>query len=758
MNSTTPAMHRFTPHRRRPCARHSSGAVYLALAWALLLNACGGDPTTPPPPAPPPPPPPVAPPPPSGPAPAPAPVVSQLSPSVVSAESDGFVLTVTGSGFVTASTIAWNGVARTTTFVSATELTTAVLATDVESEGSAAVTVSTPTPGGGTSDSLTFKVEPAPVAVVEVAAVDSLLVPAQTAQLVASTRSAKGTLLSDRTLSWRTSDSTIAVVDTTGMVTAVSPGVATISAVSNGVNASVQFDVVPGGVVTASGGTVAHSNLALVFAAGAVDTTTIITVASVSELPDTTNVIAGTAWRFQPAGRTFSAPVTVRLSYASDALHAGMSKDELLVHRWDGQSWMVLENASADTAANITEARTFNSGLFAVVRVLKAPAVPEWQRVTGHPGEAWADRWGDWTVAAGRLWVVENEPYGDRSPQIHWSEDGISWQSIDARSLGLPTQPNTSVAWCCNSTLVTGTENEIVIVKNLITEGSNLATGTIRKSAPWVVRGTPGNFTVQGPANAPGLDPARIPSNGQYSFGILGMSGGKAAWGDRVVLLARATWWYPFATTDQSFLSLTSGAEKTWQMFARRAAPWGAGSFQWITAAAGTPWGFFAVGHIGLDTKFWFSADGQNWNVADDPVGAFGGSRDDNSKVWSGTMMYGKHGLVMARVRDTPSAQIAAWRTDDGKTWRESVISDETYGDPRGFVAGEHYIVAAPDTSRVNSRLLRYVWVSLDAQEWVRIPEGPRFTQIIGWRGRLWGFRSGEVWELDISGVGGKKK
>jgi hypothetical protein len=37
----------------------------------------------------------------------------------------------------------------------------------------------------------------------------------------------------------------------------------------------------------------------------------------------------------------------------------------------------------------------------------------------------------------------------------------------------------------------------------------------------------------------------------------------------------------------------------------------------------------------------------------------------------------------------------------------------------------------------------------------VRIPEGPTFTKIIGLGSRLWGFRNGEVWALDVSGVGG---
>jgi hypothetical protein len=47
--------------------------------------------------------------------------------------------------------VLWNGAARTTTFVSTSQLTAAITAADVANAGSASITVSTPSPGGGTS-------------------------------------------------------------------------------------------------------------------------------------------------------------------------------------------------------------------------------------------------------------------------------------------------------------------------------------------------------------------------------------------------------------------------------------------------------------------------------------------------------------------------------------------------------------------------------------------------------------------------------
>ncbi len=85
----------------------------------------------------------------------PTPVASSLSPASVSAGGPAFTIAVTGSNFVSGGTILWNGVALTTTFVNSTELTAIVPAGDFSAPGTALVTVSNPTPGGGVSGALT---------------------------------------------------------------------------------------------------------------------------------------------------------------------------------------------------------------------------------------------------------------------------------------------------------------------------------------------------------------------------------------------------------------------------------------------------------------------------------------------------------------------------------------------------------------------------------------------------------------------------
>jgi hypothetical protein len=79
----------------------------------------------------------------------PVPVLGGLTPDSVIEGSGDFVLTVTGSDFVPDSVVLWNGIERTTTFVSSGELQAFIAAADVATAGSAVISVSTPSPGGG---------------------------------------------------------------------------------------------------------------------------------------------------------------------------------------------------------------------------------------------------------------------------------------------------------------------------------------------------------------------------------------------------------------------------------------------------------------------------------------------------------------------------------------------------------------------------------------------------------------------------------
>jgi len=91
---------------------------------------------------------------------------------------------------------------------------------------------------------------PPAVATVDVSTPAGAIVVGQTAQLSATARDASGNVLSNRTIAWSSSSTTIATVSSSGLVTGVAAGSATISAISEGKTGTRLVNVVPPPVAT----------------------------------------------------------------------------------------------------------------------------------------------------------------------------------------------------------------------------------------------------------------------------------------------------------------------------------------------------------------------------------------------------------------------------------------------------------------------------------------------------------------------------
>ncbi len=104
----------------------------------------------------------------------PTPRITTISPVTVTLGSSTISLSVTGSGFVSGSRVQFQGSDRPTAFVSSAELQATLPASDFQVAVSAAITVFSPSPGGGTSNSVTFSVN-APTAVMESISPQSIL-------------------------------------------------------------------------------------------------------------------------------------------------------------------------------------------------------------------------------------------------------------------------------------------------------------------------------------------------------------------------------------------------------------------------------------------------------------------------------------------------------------------------------------------------------------------------------------------------------
>jgi hypothetical protein len=94
----------------------------------------------------------------------PTPIISSLSPASAAPAGPAFNLTIVGTGFVSTTTANWNGQALAIVSQTSTQIVAGVPAANIANAGTAQVTVSTPTPGGGTSNSEAFQITTTPTA------------------------------------------------------------------------------------------------------------------------------------------------------------------------------------------------------------------------------------------------------------------------------------------------------------------------------------------------------------------------------------------------------------------------------------------------------------------------------------------------------------------------------------------------------------------------------------------------------------------
>ena len=131
-------------HRKSPDAVRPTLPL-VGLTFVLFLVGCGGSGSgssgggAPPPP-------------PSNPVPA----IVSLSPNSVRAGGNDFTVTVTGYNFMSSSAVLWNGSARSSTYISSTELQVQITAADIANSGAAKLSISNPSPGGGSSGAARF--------------------------------------------------------------------------------------------------------------------------------------------------------------------------------------------------------------------------------------------------------------------------------------------------------------------------------------------------------------------------------------------------------------------------------------------------------------------------------------------------------------------------------------------------------------------------------------------------------------------------
>lgn len=155
-----------------------------------------------------------------------------LSPTSIEAGRVGFTLIVSGSGFRPGAAVLWNGGERPTEFVGDAELHAEIAPTDISMTGPVRIRVVNPAPSHHASNELVFQVEvePKPVARIELTPRLSMITIGQTVPLTVTLRDAAGAVLEGRFVHFSTSTDLVAIVGSSGVLTARAVGDAEITA------------------------------------------------------------------------------------------------------------------------------------------------------------------------------------------------------------------------------------------------------------------------------------------------------------------------------------------------------------------------------------------------------------------------------------------------------------------------------------------------------------------------------------------------
>lgn len=202
----------------------------------------------------------------------PTPTIEAFFPDSAFTADTAFTLKIYGTGFYDPSVVRWNGVNRLTVPVSQWEVTATISPGEMSSPGNATVSVFNPTPGGGSSNSLTFhvrdrgpvitRIDPGVIPVGSgstiVTVTGSNFQPGATAQWKGNQRIASVTSPTSLSVTLTSTDLAVASV---GEITVTNPG-------AGGISNAMEIAVVPDNPALVIVRTITLSNTAIVYDAG----------------------------------------------------------------------------------------------------------------------------------------------------------------------------------------------------------------------------------------------------------------------------------------------------------------------------------------------------------------------------------------------------------------------------------------------------------------------------------------------------------
>jgi hypothetical protein len=318
--------------------------------------------------------------------------------------------------------------------------------------------------------------QPRPVASVTISGTVGQPVPGDETQLVATLRDAAGVELTGRTITWSSSSEGVATVTQSGLVTAVAPGSATITATSEQRSGTKAVQVLEGARIGPEGGTLigVDGAVRLEVPAGALTAPLSISVSAAGTLPIDPSAVLNSGYVLGPAGTSFGNGAVLTLQYAPDGAPSGVPESHLQIHQLNGSTAQGL-GGSVDADANTATAEVTQLGTFLVRRA--PPATP-----CTAPEYRQFDFWvGEWSVQ------VANAPRGapPAPSDITLEPGGCAVFENFANGAGLSINVFSPETGDWHQTFVFSNGQRQVLIGGL--EGSNMI---LTGSAP----GPPGSF------------------------------------------------------------------------------------------------------------------------------------------------------------------------------------------------------------------------------------------------------------------------
>jgi hypothetical protein len=300
-------------------------------------------------------------------------------------------------------TITWATDAPGVASVSSTGLVTGVAA-------GGPVTITATSEGKSGTSSVTVTSTAEPVASVEVLPASASVVVGGTVQLTATPKDAAGQPLTGRTITWGTDAPLVATVSTSGLVTGVAAGPATITATSEGQSGTSSITVSSGGTAALVGqwSAVLPAPMVLVHQHLLLDGR-VLSFGGSSSIPQV----------FDPATGSFTAMPSPSLLFCSG--HAFLPDGRLLVS--GGGTGNGLGHPNTDIFNPTTTSWTSGSGM----------AYARW-----YPTNT--------TLPNGEVLTMAGANENGNPVPIPEIGDGTSWRSLTGASLSLPNYPRNFVA------------------------------------------------------------------------------------------------------------------------------------------------------------------------------------------------------------------------------------------------------------------------------------------------------------------------